>query len=307
MLKTTEGKGTYFIDPRNITVREDFNARVEFDIEELAEQIQRFGLKNPIKVKPYHDDTSNTEKYELIDGERRYRAIMSLIENGVTCAATEKVEVQFSDETSERDLLLTQVLCNQGKPFTDYEYAMWYKKMCFDDDGNEIMTYGKAAELISKPAWHGSICSLITRLSPESQEHFRKGEMNVALLRRLRQATSSAYKDQDLTPEELDVIVSTIIEDTAKHNPLKGKKKYKISDFNFGFKTINQLDTITIKKGLNALKKYVNSLTENGYLLKPFSTAMLLEDLNNAPAGTYINDILDGYKVKETIKETVNA
>ena len=306
MYKTTQGKGTYFIDPRNITVREDFNARVEFDIEELSEQIKHFGLKNPIKVKPYHDDSSNTEKYELVDGERRYRAIMSLIENGVTCAATEKVEVQFSEETSERDLLLTQVLCNQGKPFTDYEYALWYKKMCYDDDGNKLMSYSEAAELISKPSWHGTICSLITRLSPESQEHFRKGEMNVALLRRLRQATKAAYKDQSLTPEEVDDIVSTIIEDTSKHNPLK--KKYKIADFNFGFKTINQLDTMAIKKGLTALKKYIDTLTNNGYTLKAFTAGTLLKDLNNAPAGTYINDILDGYKMaEEEIPQPVNA
>lgn len=306
MYKTTQGKGTYFIDPRNITVRQDFNARVEFDIEELAEQIRHFGLKNPIKVKPYHDDASNTEKYELVDGERRYRAVMSLIDKGVTCEATEKVEVQFSEETSERDLLLTQVLCNQGKPFTDYEYAMWYKKMCFDDDGKKIMNFSDAAKLISKPSWHGTICSLIIQLPVECQEHFRKGEMNIALLRRLRTAASAAYKDQDLTTEELNDIVSTIIKDTTKHNPLK--KKYKIADFNFGFRTINQLDTMAIKKGLTALKKYIDTLTNNGYILKPFTAGTLLKDLNNAPAGTYINDILDGYKItEEEISQTVNA
>lgn len=307
MFETTQGKGTYYIDPRNITVKEDFNARVEFDIEELAEQIHHFGLRNPIKVRPYFDRSSNTEKYELVDGERRYRAVMSLIEQGISCEATEKVEVQFSEETSEKDLLLTQILCNQGKPFTDYEYAIWYKKMCFDENGNKIMKFTDAARLISKPGWHGCICSLINKLSPEAQEHFRKGEMNVALLRRLIQSTKAAYKDEDLTPEELNEIVSTIIEDTTKHNPLK--KKYKIADFNFAFKTVNQFDTITIKKGLSTLKKYVDMMTNNGYTLKPFTTGKLLEDLNNAPAGLYINKILESYKIQEeeTISEVVTA
>ena len=65
---------------------------------------------------------------------------------------------------------------------------------------------------------------------------------------------------------------------------------------------------MAIKKGLTALKKYIDTLTNNGYILKPFTAGTLLKDLNNAPAGTYINDILDGYKIsEEEISQTVNA
>ena len=52
---------------------DDFNARRDFDLEELKEQIKAKGVLNPITVLPFKDE-DGIERYKLVDGERRYRS-----------------------------------------------------------------------------------------------------------------------------------------------------------------------------------------------------------------------------------------
>ena len=79
----TKRTDIFQIDPRNIVVMENFNARRDFDLEELKEQIKAKGVLNPITVIPFKDG-SGVECYKLVDGERRYRATMLAIEEGAT-------------------------------------------------------------------------------------------------------------------------------------------------------------------------------------------------------------------------------
>ena len=111
------------IDPRNIEVVENFNSRVDFgDIEELAQQIAKDGVLNPIHVK-----RNGPDKYTLVDGERRYRAIMYNIEHGAPVTMVPAIIV--SKDTEEIDLLRMQLQCNEGKNFTDFEYALHLQKL----------------------------------------------------------------------------------------------------------------------------------------------------------------------------------
>lgn len=48
----TKRTDIFQIDPRNIVVMDDFNARRDFDLEELKEQIKAKGVLNPITVLP---------------------------------------------------------------------------------------------------------------------------------------------------------------------------------------------------------------------------------------------------------------
>lgn len=299
--KTRKGNGTYFIDPRAITVKENFNARVVFDIEELAQQIETFGLRTPLRVKRYIEPSTGVERYELIDGERRYRAVMSLIEKNSTCNETQYVEVQFMDEkaTSE-DLLIEQIMRNQGKNFTDYEYALWYQKMCFNEDGSQKMTYAEAAQLIGKESYHGSICQLILELSPKCQEYFKEGKITAAMLRRLRRDAKAENKD--ISKDELNDLVETVINNAVLNNPKK--KKLASKDFNFNFKTTTQIDTTDIMKGLKKLQKYINKIyvNENCRPDDNFSAMALLKEWEDSNNGVYIDELL-----KRHIVTTVNA
>ena len=75
----TKRTDIFQIDPRNIVVMDDFNARRDFDLEELKEQIKAKGVLNPITVLPFKDE-DGIERYKLVDGERRYRATMLAVE-----------------------------------------------------------------------------------------------------------------------------------------------------------------------------------------------------------------------------------
>ena len=77
--RNTKRTDLFLIDPRNIVVVAGFNVRIDFDLEELKEQIKDKGVMNPITVIPFRDE-SGAEKYKLVDGEGRYRATMLGIE-----------------------------------------------------------------------------------------------------------------------------------------------------------------------------------------------------------------------------------
>ena len=70
----TKRKDLFLIDPRNIVVEDGFNVRIDFDLDELKEQIKANGVLNPITVIAFKDENGD-EKYRLVDGERRYREI----------------------------------------------------------------------------------------------------------------------------------------------------------------------------------------------------------------------------------------
>ena len=78
-LNQTKRTDIYNIDPRNVMVVDGFNARRNFELDELKEQIKAKGVLNPITVVPFKDDEGN-EKYRLVDGERRLRATLAAID-----------------------------------------------------------------------------------------------------------------------------------------------------------------------------------------------------------------------------------
>lgn len=69
-LNQTKRTDIYNIAPRNVVVVDGFNARRNFELDELKEQIKAKGVLNPITVVPFKYDEGN-EKYRLVDGERR--------------------------------------------------------------------------------------------------------------------------------------------------------------------------------------------------------------------------------------------
>lgn len=82
VLETTRGKNEFMIDPRNIEVVEGFNGREYFDREELDKlkaSIKENGVLSAIEVKKVR----GTDKYKLINGERRWRVCMELVNEGV--------------------------------------------------------------------------------------------------------------------------------------------------------------------------------------------------------------------------------
>lgn len=114
--RSTKRTDLFLIDPRNIVVMAGFNVRIDFDLEELKEQIKDKGVMNPITVIPFRDE-SGTEKYKLVDGERRYRATMLAIEEGADIKYIKALKAPR--DSNLESLYIEQMMRNEGKRFRD--------------------------------------------------------------------------------------------------------------------------------------------------------------------------------------------
>ena len=87
------------IDVRTIDVNWDDNVRRNYnEIDALAESIKLHGLKDPLKV----SKVKGEERYILVDGHRRYKAISSLLEQGVPISRVKAMVVTNNPETRLR-------------------------------------------------------------------------------------------------------------------------------------------------------------------------------------------------------------
>lgn len=144
------------IDPR-IIQENDYNVRMNFgDIEALAKSIKENGLLNPITVQVVPTD-DNTEKYVIVDGARRLRAVKMLIERGEADNLFRIPSLIISRSTSPKDLYVQHIIRNDGKRLTDYEYAVAIHNMdkMFGMSKEEIsQKLGIGQDLISRYLHH---------------------------------------------------------------------------------------------------------------------------------------------------------
>lgn len=177
-LNITKRTDIYNIDPRNVVVVDNFNVRRDFAIDELKEQIKAQGVLNPITVVPFKDEDGN-EKYRLVDGERRLRATLAAISEG---ADIKRVKAIFLPRnTKEEDLLIEQMMRNEGKNFTEYEQAIMFHR--FREKFG--YTQSEIASKFCKSATFVGRCLSLLELAPEIQEKLEKGEISTGAVRQI--------------------------------------------------------------------------------------------------------------------------
>jgi ParB family transcriptional regulator, chromosome partitioning protein len=110
------------VDPRNIHIEPGFNTRKDFDIDELKESIRKNGVQVPIKC---YRDKSGGENFWVVDGERRHRAVMSLLEEGILVLMW---VVVIKPPTPEQKTLML-VTNNDGKNLTPLEQGEVFKRL----------------------------------------------------------------------------------------------------------------------------------------------------------------------------------
>lgn len=177
-INITKRTDIYSIDPRNVVVIDNFNVRRDFALDELKEQIKAQGVLNPITVVPFKDESGN-EKYRLVDGERRLRATLAAISEG---AEIKRIKAIFLPRnTKEEDLLIEQMMRNEGKNFTEYEQAIMFQRFRdkFGYTQSEI-----AAKFCKSSTFIGRCLSLLD-LAPEIQEKLEKGEISTSAVRQI--------------------------------------------------------------------------------------------------------------------------
>ena len=235
-INATKRTDIYQIDPRNIVVVEGFNARKNFDLDELKEQIRKVGVLNPITVIPFKDKETGAEKYRLVDGERRYRAVMALLAEGEDI---KRIKAMYLPKgTKEEDLLIQQLLKNTGKQFSEIEMAKLFNR--FKEQWGYTQT--EIADKFCKKASFVSRCMALLDLPAEIIEMMERGEISADTA---RQIANRNKDDVDAQVEDAEKAVNT-----AK---AKGKKTATTKDIPVNVQAAN-----LIAKIRKDLKKYAS-------------------------------------------------
>lgn len=233
-LNATKRTDIYQIDPRNIVVVEGFNARKNFDLDELKEQIRKVGVLNPITVIPFKDKETGAEKYRLVDGERRYRAVMALLAEGEDI---KRIKAMYLPKgTKEEDLLIQQLLKNTGKQFSEIEMAKLFNR--FKEQWGYTQT--EIADKFCKKTSFVSRCMALLDFPTDIIAMMERGEISADTA---RQIVSQNKDDEDAQVEAADKAVKT-----AK---AKGKKTATTKDIPVNVQAAN-----LIAKIRKDLKKY---------------------------------------------------
>ena len=242
--KTTK-KDIYQIDPRNIVVQQGFNARADFgDLDELAAQIREQGVLNPITVIPFTEE-DGTEKYKLVDGERRYRATMKLIESGFEMP---RIPALFQPKaTTEEEMLIQQLMRNEGKQFNEYELGIAYNK--FRKLG---YTNAEIAQKLGIKRWKVDCFLAHLDRDVQVQNLLKEGRITGVDVRHIYQAA----KNETAAVKQIMKLVEKA-ED-------KGEKKLTLKDLDMDADYQLQKDTTAVKKGLSTLFMYIDRYTKGG-------------------------------------------
>lgn len=231
------------IDPRKIDIMQGFNQRVDFgDINELAAQIKEQGLLEAISVVPYEKD--GEKRYLLINGERRYRALMKLIEDGEDVG---EIPANFLDGNIEdADLLVQQFMRNEGKKFNDVELG----KIC-----QKLKELGKSNSEIARALGKnpGVVTYALQSLDydPRIREMIEKGEIGGTEVRRMYTAARKTYGD-DWEKKANEEILSMKRDALKKSGENSAKVSIKSNDLYGDVK-----DTKTFIAGMKVLKQYI--------------------------------------------------
>lgn len=246
----TKRADIYKINPLDIIVPQGFNSRVNYgDIDELAAQIKEVGVLNPMTVQVFIDENGN-EKYILIDGERRYRAVKQLLDNG------EKIDhvpcFIIPANLPKDELYVQQAMRNEGKNFNEYEWAILANKMrteCGITNMSEIARrLGKNVVLVFN--W-----LQLLEMPEDFQELLRTNQIKASVLRQIIQANGNDY---DKARKDIEKLKETA---TAKKN---GETKISLSNLDFTSQTKLYKDTKALLKGLSILMEYAEQSANNG-------------------------------------------
>ena len=196
-----------------ITIREGFNVREEFDdIEELAASIESEGLRDPLRVDILKDGTVT-----LLDGERRYRALL------LVCSKNKELAEKFSEvrvllnekNLSETDRLVAMMTTQGQKPFNALEEMNGYLRLLNGWMGEPPLTITQIATRVGKAPSYIEQRLLLNKASEEEKEMIRSNKI-------------SPTAAQALIRQESDPVVR---QERIKGANAKGKK-LKVKDVN---------------------------------------------------------------------------
>lgn len=235
------------IDPRKIDVIKGFNKRKDFgDLDELAAQIKEQGLLEPISVIPYNKD--GEDRFLLLNGERRYRSIMKLMDEGEEISTIPANVLEDGEKLSDADLYIQQFIRNEGKKFNDVEFGYLCKTL--KDLGLSNSEIGK--RLGKNP---GVVSYALQSLDydPRIREMIENGEIGGTEVRRMYTAARKTHgKDWEEKANEQILAMREAANASAENSGKPAKVSIKNNDLYGDVK-----DTKAFLAGMKALRNYI--------------------------------------------------
>lgn len=293
--KTTKSD-MFKIDPRSIYVVNGFNSRQDFDIDALCESIRENGVLNPLTVIREKDSDGN-EKFRLVDGERRYRSVMRLLDEGVEIP---RVPAMCIPKMDDAELLLQQVVRNEGKPFNEYEYALACQK---------FVQFGFTKDDIAKKLGknNGMITYYLDHLNRDRQvqELIKTGKISGSEVRRIYSGHEHKDSDGNSYVDEKGAIEEIL--GAKKRAEASGKKNITLADLDINSRTLSKKSSDTIRKGLEKLLFYYQKYSKTSDGTEVDVNLDILDVLEQLKAGNTIDEIFQKAvlealgKVKEAV------
>lgn len=197
------------IDIDLIEARSDQPRKNFENIEELAESIKEYGLLNPIVL------SKNNGKYEIIAGERRYRASIK--------AGLKKIDAIVRDFDQKDIDILSLVENIQREDLSALEEAQAYKKLIDDFS----MTQEEIAKSMGKSRSYIANSVRLLKLNKDETEALADRKISASQAR-----TLLSIKDQDARKKALDGFINKKLnvrdaEKISNKNKIKEKRNEK--------------------------------------------------------------------------------
>lgn len=224
------------IVPNRYQPRKEFS---EQSIQELAETIQKHGLLQPIVIREYEP-----EHYEIIAGERRFRAVSYL--------GWEKIPALVKEMTDSESASMSIIENLQREELTAIEEAQAYQRLMKLNQ----MTQVELAKVIGKSQSFVANKMRLLRLAPAVQRVMLKRELTerhgrclVGLDEATQVAVMKKILAEHLSVKETEAVVSTY----KKPRPKRTKKKRSIRG-----------KTSDPRLAVNTIRKSVKMITDTG-------------------------------------------
>jgi len=199
----------------------------EADLDDLAASLREKGIIQPIVVRPVR---GSNDKFEIIAGERRWRAAQR--------AGLHDVPIVAVDVTEDEALQLAIIENVQRTDLNPLEEAMGYQALA-NDFGH---THDDIAKTVGKSRVHITNTLRLLRLPSSIQAHIHAGKLTAGHARMLIGQPNAEALAQEIIERGLNVrqVESLAREREDGQSPAKGAKK----------RTAKNADTAALEKRL---------------------------------------------------------
>ena len=237
------------IRPNQFQPRKIFN---DEKLQELSRTIEEHGLIQPIILRQAEED-----HYEIIAGERRFRAVQLLEWKEVTAIVTEMTDKETASVALIENL--------QREELTAIEEAQAYRElMRMNEITQETLArrIGKSQSFVANKLRLLKLSEPVKAALLQKEISERHGRSLLALDGEKQQDYLNRIKEEKLTVKEVEQLIKKEAEELSKEVPKKAKRKSVSKD---------------VRLAMNTIKKTVSMVKETGMKIK--ATEENLEDV----------------------------